>query len=485
MNDSPAQPEHAQPERLEQIVAYLDGELPPGESAEVERRLAADERFRQELQSMERAWTALDELPRATVSDKFSQTTMELAVSAARQEVSQKSGAFRRKPRTLSALMFLLGAACVLLGFVAARQLTSDPNRQLLAALPVIRNVDLYTQLKGSADDEIRFLSLLAPHRASLAAPAVQSEINTRLQSPVDLQTHDQRRAWLRALPDDQRTTLLYKARRFRDLPAAERARMTELHEAIAGDAQADELRATLECYGHWLANLPQGQQFELRQMPHDERVRQVRLLIQQHGNDQRFALNEEQLRRLAQAFAKTRNEAAGMFADLERTGRNHAARAERLRMLSRLRTELEAGEGPRARVYQMIQEALPDEVRAEFEKLSLSEQLLQLRNWQRQIRGQAGKVSQQELERFFAEELDASLREELLRLSPEDMRQRLQRLYHRLPYGGEVQGFGPPRELRPFDGRRGDRDRPRGFGPPDPRRFGPGPPPEERPAGR
>lgn len=480
MNDSPAQPE-----RLEQIVAYLDGELPPGESAEVEQRLAADEAFRRELQAMERAWTALDQLPRATVGDKFSQTTLELAVSAAREEVSRKQGATRRKPRLLPAAMFLLGVAAVLLGFIAARQLTSDPNRELLAALPVVRNVDLYTQLKGAPDDETRFLTMLAPHRASLAGPTAERAIQAQLQSPLDLETHAERRAWLQALPDDQRTALLYKARRYRDLPSAERARLAELHESIAQHADAAELRETLESYGHWLTNLPQGQQFELRQMNVDERVRQVRLLIRQHGKDQRFALSEEQLRNLAQAFANTRNEAAGMFVDLERAGRNNAARAERLRMLARLRTELEAGDGPRARVYRTIQDALPEKVREEFTKLSLSEQLLQLRNWQRQIRSQSGNVSQQELERFFVEELDASIREELLRLSPEDMRQRLERLYHRLPTGDDAFGFGPPREMRPPDGRRGDRDHPRGFGPPGPRRFGPGPPPEEPPPRR
>ena len=54
-------------QQLEEIVAYLDGELSPQESAQVERRLASDETYRQKLQSMERAWAALPEATRAEV----------------------------------------------------------------------------------------------------------------------------------------------------------------------------------------------------------------------------------------------------------------------------------------------------------------------------------------------------------------------------------------------------------------------------------
>ena len=79
MNNSPTNDES----RLEQIVAYLDGELSPVDEALIRRQLTEDEVFRQEVESMERAWSALDALPGVTVDDKFSQSTIEMVVGAA------------------------------------------------------------------------------------------------------------------------------------------------------------------------------------------------------------------------------------------------------------------------------------------------------------------------------------------------------------------------------------------------------------------
>jgi hypothetical protein len=59
----------------------------------VERRLASDESYRQQLQGVERAWKALDELPLPVVDDQFSRTTMQLAVQAAVAEVQEKTAA--------------------------------------------------------------------------------------------------------------------------------------------------------------------------------------------------------------------------------------------------------------------------------------------------------------------------------------------------------------------------------------------------------
>lgn len=52
------------PEQLEQLSAYLDGELPPSERAMVERQLAGDAELRRELESMRRAVDAVRALPR-------------------------------------------------------------------------------------------------------------------------------------------------------------------------------------------------------------------------------------------------------------------------------------------------------------------------------------------------------------------------------------------------------------------------------------
>ena len=136
MNDHSSSDDQSQ--QLEEIVAYLDGELSPQESAQVERRLAADETYRQKLQSMERAWAALDELPAATVDDQFSKTTMELVVESARSEVEQQTRALpvQRRKQRLSTV--LLATAAALLAALAFLLVWEIPTRAPVAVLPVV-----------------------------------------------------------------------------------------------------------------------------------------------------------------------------------------------------------------------------------------------------------------------------------------------------------------------------------------------------------
>ena len=120
------------PQQLERIVAYLDGELSAEESAQVEQQLASDEQFRQVLHSAERTWRALDDLPMAHVGDEFAKTTMEMVVDAARQDVEAKTMALpiqQRKKKTTTAVMV---AMAFLLSALAFRVLASAPNRRLI-----------------------------------------------------------------------------------------------------------------------------------------------------------------------------------------------------------------------------------------------------------------------------------------------------------------------------------------------------------------
>ena len=169
----PSPDDHLQ--RLEEIVAYLDGELSPEESARVEQQLASDESYRQQLQSIERAWLALDQLPQEYVDDQFSRTTMELAVKAAASEVQERTMALPvvQHRRRLSSVL----AACVAaaLGFLVFRLAWQGPDRALLADLPVVDNVDVYSQfdspkyirsLQRELGDDLRELGCMSGPRA-------------------------------------------------------------------------------------------------------------------------------------------------------------------------------------------------------------------------------------------------------------------------------------------------------------------------------
>src|SRR5919204_6524699 len=80
-----------QPDPVEELVAYLDGELPPAECQRVEKRLAKDEAYRQRLHELDQTWEALNALPTPTVDDQFARTTIELACVAAEADLTKQT----------------------------------------------------------------------------------------------------------------------------------------------------------------------------------------------------------------------------------------------------------------------------------------------------------------------------------------------------------------------------------------------------------
>jgi ferric-dicitrate binding protein FerR (iron transport regulator) len=58
------------------LVAYLDGELPPEQSRAMEARLSQSPEARAEAESLKRTWDLLDFLPRAAPSPSFTEQTL-------------------------------------------------------------------------------------------------------------------------------------------------------------------------------------------------------------------------------------------------------------------------------------------------------------------------------------------------------------------------------------------------------------------------
>ncbi|MBL9123382.1 MAG: hypothetical protein JNG90_07095, partial [Planctomycetaceae bacterium] len=140
----------------DELVAYLDGELEPADCRRIEELLARDDRARSRLRALERTWDALDELPRTTLDESFTRSTVEMiAVKAERDADQLEENLVRRRGR------WLLGiggaAAAALVGFALVRFSWPDPNRRLLEDLPVLEHLDEYSQVQ-----DIDFLRQLA-----------------------------------------------------------------------------------------------------------------------------------------------------------------------------------------------------------------------------------------------------------------------------------------------------------------------------------
>jgi len=71
----------------QQIVAYLDGELDAESGRRIEQRIAGDRQLRERLHQLNRTWEVLDMLDTSSVSEDFTQTTMEMVAVAASDEV--------------------------------------------------------------------------------------------------------------------------------------------------------------------------------------------------------------------------------------------------------------------------------------------------------------------------------------------------------------------------------------------------------------
>jgi anti-sigma factor RsiW len=152
----------------EELVAYLDGELGPDESHRVEELLAADAGARQTLQRLDRAWQLLDDLDTSGVGDKFAQTTLEMVTVVAAGEVEQNQADAPRRRRRRRLLLGGGLAAAGLAGFAAVALLAAavDPNKQLVHDLPVLENLDQYSQVK-----DIEFLRMLNRERVFAEEP--------------------------------------------------------------------------------------------------------------------------------------------------------------------------------------------------------------------------------------------------------------------------------------------------------------------------
>jgi len=141
---------------VDELVAYLDGELDQDTSRQVERRLSKDANFRDQLQQLQRSWDLLDELPSCDVDESFTESTIALVAVQASDDIQEAETAKEQHDRRSLGAFGVCAALVLLAGFVATRWIAGRENRQLLQDLSVIENVDEYRYA-----DSLEFLQML------------------------------------------------------------------------------------------------------------------------------------------------------------------------------------------------------------------------------------------------------------------------------------------------------------------------------------
>lgn len=481
MSTSNPQPELS---TAEELVAYLDGELPADACQRVEQRLSRDAKYRQQLSELDQAWSALEALPSTKVDDDFARTTIEMVAVAAEKDHDLLSESVMARKRQRSLLAVVAGLAIVAAAFAAARLLVPNLNDALVADLPVIAQNDELTQIGDF--DFLRGLSSLNLdefHTDDVTVTRAQATGWTIAAS--DWKTPESRRAWIEELAPSQKAQLETQFRRYQRMDEADREQLQSLVQNITDAQDRSELEATLAGYSRWLKRRSPGEQAELRRLPTDERLERVRQLANADRRDSRHLLSLDEERALQEEvldFVERRQEQ--FLEELSRQGnRNPQRRMERQSMavvaLGMIWREMR-DDDRRERLYDQLTARLSPETQVYFESLRGRERSRQL--WQWIVDALRPKFGPQELEQFFAKELNNDQREYLLGLPRAEMEEQLQRLFVSSQVGFRIREWsgdfgdpgrferGRPPEGPPRDRGRGPRDRNRDRPPPPPR---------------
>ena len=437
----------------ERIVAYLDGELSAEESTLVEQQLATDEQFRQELQGVERAWTALDELPMSVVTDDFSRTTMEMLVDVARQDVEAKTIALPIRRRRRRTNFTVLAMASVLFGALIFRVFWQNPNRRLLADLSAIQNVDVYSQFE-SAD----FLRQLQRHLGDdwKSALADASELDARAHPLQLVTTQAERKAWLTSISPNDQATLRAKFNRYRELTVQQQAELGLLDQQIATAEDREQLLQTMFDYQQWLNELPPSEQFEYRELDSDsERAKRVSRAMKKAVSAEKFELNDEQLQELfselrpyiSKIAEKNKSEFMKEFSNWSPfEQQNFREKPPPEQIMRKFLLTKRPSPGQYSEFFEHVTKSLPTDVGHAFEELPPREKTARLMGWMRQAHSMLSKsrthwkrsdkrrgarnITEQELADFFVEDLNPTEKERLLALPRDKMKTRLENLY-------------------------------------------------------
>lgn len=439
MNDPHPSPETTEVES--ELVAYLDGELDHAAAQRVERRLSEDPEFRRRLQQLQRAWDLLDQLPRVEAPENFATTTIGMVAVSAATESEHWVGRRRRRQFVVWIMRLTGVVVAIAIGYLFVQARQQAPERRLLRDLPVIENVDLYLNA-----DDIQFVRQLERENLFDQEPPDPTAV-VRASRP----SLEERRDQLATMSAQELDELRRKRDVFEVLAPEKQQPLRDLHREIDEDAKSAELRETLHRYAAWLRTLPAGRRAELLSLSPDDRLAQVRQLLEQQRREQEQRMPRPAGRTLQGDDAKAllawiddllaRHESeivsmvpAGFFRDRMRQSTDpQRRRASLLFTLSR-----RLGEGgtqldfPTDDDFQTLAKTLSPAARQELESLTTRKErgdlVFEWARSQYMSQFQPLQPSREELEKYFREEISPNDRAWLEGLPPERFARELRR---------------------------------------------------------
>lgn len=277
------------------------------------------------------------------------------------------------------------------------------------------------------------------------------------------------RRTRIETMAPEERDRLLRSQERFSQLSPDEQARLRRLHDELARDPHAEQLRDVMHRYQEWLKTLPSSQRAELPKLSSAERIERIKKWQAEERKQARKRLALADVQALL-AWREKRLLTALSPEERQRYEAIQNPRERRAQMRDYLddpRTHSQLRQTSPADLDELKGRLSPEgrQVLAEAQAGGRDQVRRLLYLWDLQSRGgfedlRMFDVKQEDLARFF-DTLNDRDRDELLALPPDEMWQRLARRYMRdkasANFSGRRSGAGQGGSR---GGRRGDDER-------------------------
>ncbi|MBI1344808.1 hypothetical protein GC163_00815 [bacterium] len=265
-------------DQRDNLVAYLDGELADVETQQIDQVLARSEVARHEVEALARTWELLDLLPKPNATTGFADrtlTTLRLA-EVRTSMVDQPWFAYVRNSVVIVVSLVLL-TVCGYAGYQIALQAIPNPQAEMLSRLPLLRNLDVYLEIRDlNFVKELQRSSLFAMRASGESETTVTRRLDPTVTTEVSQVLLEQRYEEVHQMPEIERDRLQRNWETFQQLTVEQQQAIRELHIAIASEPEA--IHALLETYAIWLQTLSPGERDDLRRATSSgERIALVR----------------------------------------------------------------------------------------------------------------------------------------------------------------------------------------------------------------
>lgn len=277
MTSGSSQPE-PEPSVIEELTAYLDGELEPESLQRVEQRLITDPDYLAEMQSLQKAWDLLDEVPRTEPDASFTQTTMEMVVGEATREANRKQKKTWVWPIRVAALL-AIPIALFATGFALTRSIQTSPDRLLVQDLSVIENYPKYLVSENSIDFLAELLRRDLFSDGSMYVhndSAIVVEISNASESDAIPESFEERKQYISKLNVEQKSELKKRLDDYLQLSVNELNQFRTFDRQLHVHDRKSQLLSVMNSYYDWLKTLNSGERARLLDLAVNERIEEI-----------------------------------------------------------------------------------------------------------------------------------------------------------------------------------------------------------------